>query len=207
MSFGDRVRRRRTDLGLSLADVGRRLGITRGAISHYEQGRDEPKYTRLKKLAEVLECSPIWLLYGRDEHISVDFTYAEGFIDSGGILIAASAIDCRVPALLPADLSARSWLMRAQVGPFMSGDVIYIVPPNKVSLQHLSLGRPAVVEAPDGMVLARSVMPAGQKDHFSIFLFDGQSMQLVKSPVVWPVVASISSAGYEIVQSLISKLP
>lgn len=61
-AVGMRIRRRRRELGLSLAALGREVGATRGHLSNVERGRDAPSLGLLCRLAEALGCSPAELL-------------------------------------------------------------------------------------------------------------------------------------------------
>ena len=63
--FGDRVRRRRKELGLTLDEVSRRAGCTKAAISNYERGYAKSvTMDLLFPLAQALEVSPQWLATG-----------------------------------------------------------------------------------------------------------------------------------------------
>lgn len=53
--LGDIVRRRRTDLGLSLRDLERLTGIHRGPLSEVENGQRVLSGERLRRLADALE--------------------------------------------------------------------------------------------------------------------------------------------------------
>lgn len=178
------------------------MGITRGGVSHYEQKRAEPEYERLKKLAEILECSPLWLLFGRDEGQGGQPIKAMGYVDNGGMLVKSDDNLLKAPAILPMDLAARPWMMRAQVGPFLAGDTIYVVRPKAGQEGHKAWGRAATVEAAGLRVLARSVVPSGQNDRFHVYLFEGDFIPMVKAPTIRPVVATLTSLGAELIGPL-----
>lgn len=65
MLVGDRIRERRKVLGLSLSELGSRLGISAAAVSRYELGQRAISIDLLEKLAKALDISPVELL-GRD---------------------------------------------------------------------------------------------------------------------------------------------
>lgn len=47
--------------GISQAELARKVGLSRGAISNYLSGRYEPKTEILYLLAKALDCSFVWL--------------------------------------------------------------------------------------------------------------------------------------------------
>ena len=61
-TFAERLRNARLKSGLSLADVGERLGISHGAVAKWEQGRARPRLKRLIALSKVLQVRPDDLL-------------------------------------------------------------------------------------------------------------------------------------------------
>lgn len=60
--FGTKLRERAAALGVSNAEVARRLGLTERRYAHYVSGDREPDLTTLVRIAEVLQTSPDWLL-------------------------------------------------------------------------------------------------------------------------------------------------
>lgn len=61
MSFGSRLRERRTSLGMSRAQLAGRLGITASAISNYENGISSPKADILYNVFDALNCDANFL--------------------------------------------------------------------------------------------------------------------------------------------------
>jgi XRE family transcriptional regulator, fatty acid utilization regulator len=62
MMFGQRLRHLRRSRGLTLADLGQRVGRAPSALSLLENGRREPKLSLLNALAEALHVQPSELL-------------------------------------------------------------------------------------------------------------------------------------------------
>jgi transcriptional regulator with XRE-family HTH domain len=56
------LRIRADELGLSHAEVARRIGISERRYAHYVAGRNEPDLTTLVRIAKVLETTPDKLL-------------------------------------------------------------------------------------------------------------------------------------------------
>jgi transcriptional regulator with XRE-family HTH domain len=60
--FGDRMRERAAELGLSQAEVARRSGVSERRMGHYIGDRSEPDLQLLVKIAAVLDVTPNYLL-------------------------------------------------------------------------------------------------------------------------------------------------
>ena len=52
MSFGDQLKKRREELGLSRSELADRLGVSRSAVGNYETGVSAPKEEVLLRLFE-----------------------------------------------------------------------------------------------------------------------------------------------------------
>ena len=74
MSFGEQLRRRREELGMSRDALAERLGVSRSAIGNYEIGVSTPKEDVLLRLFDALRVDPNYLYQGSFRHA---FTYTE----------------------------------------------------------------------------------------------------------------------------------
>ena len=54
MNFAKNLQKARKNLGLSQAELARRLGKVQGAVAMWESGIREPKLSELEKIAKVL---------------------------------------------------------------------------------------------------------------------------------------------------------
>ena len=61
---GSRIELARTQLGLSLAQAARRIGVKRKTLENWESDRSEPRADKLVKLAGVLQVPLVWLFTG-----------------------------------------------------------------------------------------------------------------------------------------------
>ena len=61
MGFGDQLRWRRKELGISREELAKRLGITPSAVGNYETGVSTPKESVLLRLFDVLQVDPNYL--------------------------------------------------------------------------------------------------------------------------------------------------
>ena len=63
MGMADRIKECRILLGLTQDELGQRLGLQKSAIAKYENGRVENiKRSIIQKMADVLQCSPAYLM-------------------------------------------------------------------------------------------------------------------------------------------------
>ena len=58
MSFGERMRARREELGVSRTQLAQRLGVSPSAIGNYETGVSFPKEETLLRLFDALQTDP-----------------------------------------------------------------------------------------------------------------------------------------------------
>ena len=63
-TWEERVKSRMKELGLTQEMLAQKMGITRGAVTHYLAGRRVPPLKQFHKLAAVLKVDPVWLQYG-----------------------------------------------------------------------------------------------------------------------------------------------
>ncbi|MEM1387270.1 MAG: helix-turn-helix domain-containing protein [Pseudomonadota bacterium] len=78
-TFGDRLAAAREALGLSQADLARRIGIKIKTLQGWEDDLSEPRANKLSMLAGILNVSMIWLLNGEGPGLSepTDYTLPE----------------------------------------------------------------------------------------------------------------------------------
>ena len=61
MSFGQRLRERRRELGISQGELARAMGVSLSAVSNYENGQNAVREDVLLKLFQVLDVDPNYL--------------------------------------------------------------------------------------------------------------------------------------------------
>ena len=66
-AFAKNLRQRAEELGLSNAEVARRVGLSERRYAHYVAGRNEPDLAMLVKIANILQLTPNDLLVEREE--------------------------------------------------------------------------------------------------------------------------------------------
>ncbi|KZM54943.1 helix-turn-helix domain-containing protein [Aeribacillus pallidus] len=70
--FGKRLASLRKKMGISQYELADRLGFSRGQLANYEQGKRQPDFDTLQKIADFFEVSTDYLL-GRSENKKSDW--------------------------------------------------------------------------------------------------------------------------------------
>lgn len=70
--FGERLASLRKRKGLSQYALAERLNFSRGQLANYEQGKREPDYNTLQKIADFFEVSVDYLLGRTDKPTPMD---------------------------------------------------------------------------------------------------------------------------------------
>ncbi len=60
--FSERLKELRAEKGLSCKQASEMIGLSRNAISNYEQGIREPSIDTIKDLCKLFECTSDYLL-------------------------------------------------------------------------------------------------------------------------------------------------
>ena len=68
-TWEDRIKARMKDLDLTQEELAHKLGVTRGAVTHYLAGRRVPPLRQFQKLAAILKADPAWLQFGTTNKI------------------------------------------------------------------------------------------------------------------------------------------
>lgn len=70
--IGNRIRKRRKELGLTQTEIFEKCGIASGALSKIENGIRTPSVIIFYKIAQILECDMEWLITGNcsNSHIT-----------------------------------------------------------------------------------------------------------------------------------------
>lgn len=62
-----RIKLRMKELGMTQETLALKMGVTRGAVTHYLAGRRVPPLRQFQKLAAILKADPAWLQFGTIE--------------------------------------------------------------------------------------------------------------------------------------------
>lgn len=63
--FGDNIKRLRKNKGLKQQEIAELLGVKQNTYSDWENGKTDPSFENLVKLADLLDVSLDWL-FGRE---------------------------------------------------------------------------------------------------------------------------------------------
>lgn len=74
-TVGSRIRSRRREMKLTQKDIARYIGISPSAVTQWEQDTTEPSGQSLVHLADILECSPDWIMTGKEVSIMIPERY------------------------------------------------------------------------------------------------------------------------------------
>lgn len=78
MNVQDIIKHRRTELGLTLKDVAKALGVSEGTVSRYETGDIQNMgIDKIQSLSKVLQCSPGYLMGWEDVHAELTLSSTE----------------------------------------------------------------------------------------------------------------------------------
>jgi SOS-response transcriptional repressor LexA len=94
-NFGDRVRQRRDELGMSQEELGKAAGISQSTVAQIERGRNKGT-KHILELGKALGVSPQWLQSGRRDalapatHISANADKPKNEQDTGVIVKSPS---------------------------------------------------------------------------------------------------------------------
>ena len=67
--FAKRVQERRKLLGKNQSQCAIEMGVSRQMWNNWDHGFCKPKNQRMRKLATVLKCDPVWLQHGHGSEI------------------------------------------------------------------------------------------------------------------------------------------
>ena len=82
MNLQDKIKARRLELGMTLADVAYQMGVAESTVSRYESSHiQDIKIDKFKKLAEVLKTSPAELLGWEEKEVTPDVLFNDILIE------------------------------------------------------------------------------------------------------------------------------
>lgn len=64
-----KIRDYRMRMGLTMKELGKRVGVSESAVGNWENGKRKPSYEYLLKIAEELDCSVAELLGHEDSRV------------------------------------------------------------------------------------------------------------------------------------------
>lgn len=68
-TIGQRILQRRKEIKMTQRRLAEAAGVSYASISLWESDKTEPRGKNLHSLAEALQCTPTWLLFGDEEQV------------------------------------------------------------------------------------------------------------------------------------------
>lgn len=193
IGFGARLRALRLARSLSQGELARQIGRHQTSIGPYERGEYAPPRGVLERLAQALDTTPEYLLFGRDpRRITVPLVGRAG---PGGLV--AELAPTTPPVRLADELLSALLIADDAMAPRLRSGQIALVRAVAVPAGDC-LGRDALVELEDGRRLLRHVLPAAEPTRFDLALASGATLRSVvvvrAQPVLgvlWPEAAAV----------------
>lgn len=67
VTIGQRILQRRKEMNMTQRELANAAGVSYSSISLWESDKTEPTGKNLHSLAEGLQCTPTWILFGDDD--------------------------------------------------------------------------------------------------------------------------------------------
>ena len=72
--MGQRIRSKRTEAGLSMQQLGDRIGVSKGAIAKWEKGESKPSRPYIKAMCDIFDCTPAWLMDMEVPNVNITYS-------------------------------------------------------------------------------------------------------------------------------------
>lgn len=84
MEFKDLIKKRRLDLGLTMEELGKKIGVSKATIQRYESGEiKNVRRDKIAKLANALDTTPAYLMGWEDTTADEDKEIVNYFLSLG----------------------------------------------------------------------------------------------------------------------------
>lgn len=94
-----RIRDERKKKGYTLAQVAEETGYSIGYISQLERNQKEPSLAALRKIANCLGCSEVWLIMGTENETPVSTAQSEESTSPGYIVRRDNRVPMKIPEI------------------------------------------------------------------------------------------------------------
>ncbi len=191
-TFGTRLRALRQAKGLRQVELARKIGRHPTVIGPYERDEYMPPREIVERLAEALDSSPEYLLFGRSgQRFQVP---VGGAVTAGGMLRERPS--ARAMLSLRSD-SLMAFLVEDElmVPAYRPGQLV-LVPARGTLHPRELVGEDALCELADGRVLLRRLQPAARPELFDLYCYAGAVLSGVRLAGARPVLGRLSRAAF-----------
>lgn len=202
-SFGARMKELRVARGISQVELARRIGRHQTAIGPYERNEYAPPRDIVERLAEVLETTPEFLVFGRQ--VAQAGLALIGHIGPGGVLAREESIrDQRIPPLAVGRLAATLVEDDTMAPVLRRGQIALVAMTAEPDADRL-LGREVLAELGDGRALLRRLLPAAEAGSYDLAAHAAPTLRGVRLAgaravlgVLWPAALGESNEAHRV---------
>jgi transcriptional regulator with XRE-family HTH domain len=193
-SFGARLRALRLARELSQVELARRIGRHQTAIGPYERDEYAPPPAIVERLAEILDTSPEFLLFGREPgRTSLPLI---GRVGPGGLLARPADRLAPPPLRLADDRLAALLVEDDSMAPLLRpGQVALVAAAARAPAQ--LVGRDALAELADGRAFLRRLLPGATAGRFDLAAYSAPTLRDVAVTAAQPLMGVLWAAALE----------
>ncbi|MFO1068058.1 MAG: helix-turn-helix domain-containing protein [Geminicoccaceae bacterium] len=189
-SLGARMRALRQARGMSQIELAEKIGRHQTAIGPYERDEYAPPRQVVERIAEALDTTPEFLLFGRDpRRTSLPLI---GRLIPGGLFLPAPAAGSRAMRLAEERLAAVSIEDDSMAPLLRPGQLALVRAEADTDVRNL-IGFDVLAELADGRALLRRMHPAAQADRYDLTAYSAPTLHgievIAARPllgVLWP---------------------
>lgn len=130
--FTERFKSLLEEYNMSLEDLGKILGVTKATVSRYQNGKIDMPVSKIKKMAEYFNVSPVWLMgldnnkYIKENENNMNYIPLVGQVAAGTPILAEQNIEEYIYTRHNADFALRvkgDSMINARIH---DGDIVFV---------------------------------------------------------------------------------
>lgn len=183
-SLGARMRALRQARGMSQIELAERIGRHQTAIGPYERDEYAPPRQVVERIAEALDTTPEFLLFGRDpRRTSLPLL---GRLIPGGLFFPAPAAGSRAMRLAEERLSAVSVEDDSMAPLLRPGQLALVRAEAEADVRSL-IGSDVLADLADGRALLRRLYPSAQPDRYDLTAYAAPTLHGIEVVAARPL--------------------
>jgi transcriptional regulator with XRE-family HTH domain len=192
-SFGARLKELRLAREMSQIELARRIGRHQTAIGPYERDEYAPPRDIVERLAEALDTSPEFLVFGREPgHARVPLI---GRVGPGGLLAGDDGTASAPSMYLAAPRLAGVLVEDDGMAPVLRPGQIALLTAGAETEPDRLLGRDVLALLVDGRAMLRRLLPAAEPGSFDLAAYAAPTLRGVRVAAARPVLAVLWPAA------------